>query len=107
MRKRVKSPWNCERPPHPAQDVLLSDVAKRTAGFSGADLENLMNESAILAARRNKKDRASNSSVRLMTVLDLCSFPLCVSLRGQSASPFAPTLSWDLGDRHGRGERCH
>jgi len=30
-------------------------VAKRTAGFSGADLENLMNESAILTARRNKK----------------------------------------------------
>jgi cell division protease FtsH len=38
-----------------AEDVDLSDVAKRTAGFSGADLENLMNESAILTARRNKK----------------------------------------------------
>jgi len=35
--------------------VTLTDVAKRTAGFSGADLENLMNESAILTARRNKK----------------------------------------------------
>ncbi|CAE8736022.1 unnamed protein product, partial [Polarella glacialis] len=30
-------------------------MAKRTGGFSGADLENLMNESAILTARRNKK----------------------------------------------------
>ncbi|CAE8624018.1 unnamed protein product [Polarella glacialis] len=30
-------------------------MAKRTSGFSGADLENLMNESAILTARRNKK----------------------------------------------------
>eukprot|EP00929_Paragymnodinium_shiwhaense_P089807 TRINITY_DN49_c0_g2_i1.p1 TRINITY_DN49_c0_g2~~TRINITY_DN49_c0_g2_i1.p1 ORF type:complete len:1669 (+),score=594.41 TRINITY_DN49_c0_g2_i1:98-5104(+) len=35
-----------------AEDLDLSDVAKRTSGFSGADLENLMNESAILAARR-------------------------------------------------------
>jgi len=30
-------------------------VAKRTVGFSGADLENMLNEAAILAARRNKK----------------------------------------------------
>ncbi|CAJ1428694.1 unnamed protein product [Effrenium voratum] len=37
-----------------AEEVTLLDIAKRTAGFSGADLENLMNESAILAARRNK-----------------------------------------------------
>merc|ERR1712032_419078 len=36
-------------------DVNLKDVAQRTSGFSGADLENLMNESAILTARRNKK----------------------------------------------------
>jgi cell division protease FtsH len=31
-------------------------VAKRTVGFSGADLENMLNESAILAARNNKKE---------------------------------------------------
>jgi len=37
-----------------AEELSLEDVAKRTAGFSGADLENLMNESAILTARRNK-----------------------------------------------------
>jgi len=36
------------------QEIELKDVAQRTAGFSGADLENLMNESAILAARRSK-----------------------------------------------------
>jgi len=36
-------------------DVELHDIAQRTVGMSGADLENLMNESAILAARRNKK----------------------------------------------------
>jgi len=35
--------------------ILLSDVAKRTTGFSGADLENLMNEAAILAVRRGLK----------------------------------------------------
>merc|ERR1719203_803070 len=38
-----------------ADDVNLKDVAQRTSGFSGADLENLMNESAILTARRNKE----------------------------------------------------
>jgi cell division protease FtsH len=38
-----------------AEGVELSDVARRTSGFSGADLENLMNESAILAARRKLK----------------------------------------------------
>ncbi|MDO8581895.1 MAG: ATP-dependent zinc metalloprotease FtsH [bacterium] len=36
-------------------DVMLKRVAERTPGFSGADLANLMNEAAILAARRNKK----------------------------------------------------
>merc|ERR1712072_603752 len=36
-------------------EIKLKDIAQRTAGMSGADLENLMNESAILAARRNKK----------------------------------------------------
>src|SRR6202007_856131 len=30
-------------------------IAKRTVGFSGADLENMLNEAAILAARLNKK----------------------------------------------------
>ncbi|CAK8985182.1 unnamed protein product [Durusdinium trenchii] len=37
------------------ENITLTEIAQRTAGFSGADLENLMNESAILAARRNKK----------------------------------------------------
>jgi len=36
-------------------DVDLSVLAKSTPGFVGADLENMVNESAILAARRNKK----------------------------------------------------
>ncbi len=38
-----------------ADDVSLRKIAERTAGFSGADLENLLNEAAILTARRNKK----------------------------------------------------
>jgi len=38
-----------------AKNVKLEVLAKQTAGFSGADLANLINEAAILAARRNKK----------------------------------------------------
>lgn len=37
-----------------SKEIDLSDVARLTAGFSGADLENLMNESAIFAARRSR-----------------------------------------------------
>ncbi len=36
-----------------AEDVDLKTIAKNTSGFSGADLENILNESALLAARRN------------------------------------------------------
>ncbi|TAM61028.1 ATP-dependent metallopeptidase FtsH/Yme1/Tma family protein [bacterium] len=36
------------------KDVSLDTLARRTPGFSGADLENLLNEAAILAARENK-----------------------------------------------------
>ncbi len=35
--------------------VKLSNIAKRTVGFSGADLENLLNEAALLTVRRNKE----------------------------------------------------
>jgi cell division protease FtsH len=38
-----------------AKDVSLRTVAVRTPGFSGADLSNIINEAAILAARKNKK----------------------------------------------------
>ena len=38
-----------------AEDVSLSEVARATAGFTGADLENLLNEAALLAAREDKR----------------------------------------------------
>lgn len=47
-----------------AQDVSLRRLAERTPGFSGADLMNLMNEGAILAARKNLKE------VPMMLLLD-------------------------------------
>ena len=37
-----------------ASDVRFDSIAKSTAGFTGADLENLLNEAALLAARRNR-----------------------------------------------------
>ena len=43
-----------------APDVKLEDIAKQTVGFTGADLENLLNEAALLAARRNRKAISMN-----------------------------------------------
>jgi cell division protease FtsH len=45
-----------------SSDADLEEVARGTPGFSGADLENLLNEAAILAARRNQ-DRISRKDV--------------------------------------------
>ena len=39
-----------------AEDVDLRIIAKNTSGFAGADLENVLNEAALLAARRNKTE---------------------------------------------------
>ena len=39
-----------------ADDIDLKIIAKNTSGFSGADLENILNEAALLAARRNKHE---------------------------------------------------
>jgi len=44
-----------------ADKVDLIKIAKQTTGFSGADLRNLMNEAAILAARENKKQISQNN----------------------------------------------
>jgi cell division protease FtsH len=37
-----------------SDDVNIEDISRKTVGFSGADIENMLNESAILAARENK-----------------------------------------------------
>ena len=47
-----------------APEVDLKVVAKTTAGFTGADLENLMNEAALLAARR-KKNAIDNDDIQM------------------------------------------
>ena len=39
-----------------AENITLNNLAKRTPGFSGADLENLLNEAALLAVRRDKNE---------------------------------------------------
>ncbi|MCL2082488.1 MAG: ATP-dependent zinc metalloprotease FtsH [Oscillospiraceae bacterium] len=52
------------------QTVDFSVIAKQTAGFTGADLENLLNEAALLAARRGKKalsmDEISESMLKVI-----------------------------------------
>lgn len=45
------------------KDVDLRQIAERTPGFSGADLANLANEAAIMAARENKKDISMNELI--------------------------------------------
>ena len=45
-------------------DVNISVIAERTPGFSGADLGNLMNEGAILAARENRKEITQYDLIR-------------------------------------------
>ncbi len=52
-RKQILELYVKGKPVEP--EVNMEDVARSTPGFSGADLANLMNEAAILAARRNKK----------------------------------------------------
>ncbi len=46
-----------------SNDVNLKVIAQRTPGFSGADLENLINEAAILAARKNQKEISQNNLI--------------------------------------------
>ncbi len=47
-----------------AEDVVLRTIAERTPGFSGADLQSLMNEAAILAARENRTKVAQFDLIR-------------------------------------------
>ena len=47
-----------------ADDVDLKVVAQQTPGFAGADLENVLNEAALVAARRNKKKSMLQMSMK-------------------------------------------
>ncbi len=53
-----------------AEDVDLAEVAKGTSGFTGADLENLLNEAALLSGRRNQqaitKDTLDESIIKVI-----------------------------------------
>ena len=59
-----------------APDVSLKVIAQRTAGFAGADLENLVNEAALLAARRSRKaitmEDIEEASMKVMAGPERC-----------------------------------
>ena len=71
-----------------APDVSLRVIAQRTAGFAGADLENLVNEAALLAARRSRK---------AITMEDIEEASMKVMAGPEKKEP----------GRHPRGEKAH
>ena len=65
--RRHTNSYKWDKYPEEVLPVQLETIAKRTPGFSGADLANVMNEAAILTARYNEK---SISTKRLNEALD-------------------------------------
>ena len=82
-----------------SEDASLSDVAKATAGFTGADLENLLNEAALLAARANQ---------RFITMADLHEAMMKV-IAGPEKKSRVVTPAGQAAHRLPRGgpRRCH
>ncbi len=54
-----------------APDVDLKEISKNTIGFTGADIENLLNEAALLAVRRNKKAITNDEIIDAISRVEL------------------------------------
>lgn len=70
-------------------NVTISEIAKKTVGFSGAELENLLNEAAILAAKENekyiKKAHLQEAFTRIIVGLEKKNRPISKKDRAQTA----------------------
>nr|GEV60778.1 ATP-dependent zinc metalloprotease FTSH, chloroplastic [Tanacetum cinerariifolium]GEZ15326.1 ATP-dependent zinc metalloprotease FTSH, chloroplastic [Tanacetum cinerariifolium] len=60
-----------------AKDVDFEKIARRTPGFTGADLQNLMNETAILAALRELKEISNTAGLKHLKQDHVKKFNLC------------------------------
>jgi cell division protease FtsH len=78
-----------------APDVRLSDIADITAGFSGADLANLMNETAIVATRRGTSEAPPPISPRLWNPSSLAASARGVCCSRTSGSSW-PITRWAM-----------
>ena len=73
------------------EDVNLEHIARSTAGFSGADLENLMNEAAITAAKENRKPAFS----KFQSLLEILAVVVYPNQRSQEQRP--KTIRFERG----------
>lgn len=86
-----------------AKDIDFDKIARRTPGFTGADLQNLMNEAAIMAARRNlkeiSKDEIADALERIVAGPEkVGADPVCLPIRtctdGVDATRCQMTVAW-------------